>query len=201
MLIARIFTNLLGVFIFLFIFWKKMKEDFSNEIIFRSGSYIITGITIFYLFSFNFSPNWFLWSEMLGASLGLALAIYSQRIKFFESLEAMVLSILPWISLLFLSDSIYNSSFSSFSAFVVILILMFVSYWLDENYKSFNWYKSGKIGLSGLLVLGLFFLIRSVVAFSKITVVSFVGSWDLVLSLALYLVSLFLVYYLAKYEK
>lgn len=201
MLFARIATNFLGLIIFLFIFWKKTKEDFSSEIVFKSASLVLLGSSMFYLISFNFFPDWFLWFAFFGGILGLTLAIFSQKVRFYEIFEAFVISMLPWVSLVFLYDSIVVSSFNSFCAFLISLTLIFLSYWLDNNYKRFFWYKSGKIGISGLILLAIVFLIRSIVAFFGIHVISFTGSKELVFSGVAFLISLLLIYFLAKHDK
>lgn len=198
---ASFSVNLFGLMVFLFIFWKKMKEDFGSNIIFRSSTYIFLGVSIFYLVSFNFYYDWFLWMSFIGGVLGLILAVISQKIKFFEALEAFVISSLPWLSLMFLTDSIIKSSLTSFLAFAVVLILVFISYWLDTNYKSFSWYKSGKIGLTGLIILLAIFTIRFLVAFYEIAVLSFVGRSELWMSGFFIIVSLRLIFYLTKNER
>lgn len=200
-LIARLLLDLLGLLIFLFIFWKKMREDFGSEVIFKSASYVLFGVFLFYLFSFNFFPNWFLWFAFVGGVLGLFFSVYTQRIRFYEALEAFVVSCLPWVSIVFLYDSVVKSSPSSFVAFVLILLIIFGSYYLDANYKRFVWYKSGKIGISGLIILAFIFLTRSIVAFFETSMLSFVGNWELVISGFSFIVCIVLIVLLSKNEK
>lgn len=200
MTIASLFVNLIGLLIFLFIFWKKLKEDYSSEIIFRSGNLILIGVLIFYLISLNYFGGWYLWFGFIGGLLGLITASYFQKIRFFETLEAFVISGLPWVSIGFLHDSVINSSLNSFLAFVATLFYMFLAYWLDNKYKNFFWYKSGKIGISGLIVLEVIFLTRFMVAFFQISVLSFVGKWDMVISSVFFIISLGLIFHLTKRE-
>lgn len=197
MIIANLSINLLGLLTFLFIFWKRLKEDYASEIIFKSASYIFLGMSIFYLISFNFIKDWFLWFSFFGGVLGLILAFYSQKVRFYESFESFVISSLPWISLMFLTNSIQTSSLISFSGFVVMLILMFLAYWLEANYKKFFWYKSGKIGLSGLIILAVILTFRLTVAIFKIDMLSLV-SLEKYLSGAFLILDIFLIYKLAR---
>jgi len=175
MLIASILANILGVFVFLFVFWKRLREDYSSEIIFKTAFYIFIGILIGFLISLKFIPAASFWLAFIGAALGLGFAILRLKVKFYETFEALAVSSFPWISFIFLLDSVIHSSLSSFLGFVAILIFVFISYFLDTHYKNFTWYKSGKIGFAGLLTLGLFFMVRSVLAIFTIHMLSFVG--------------------------
>jgi hypothetical protein len=175
MLIASILTNILGILVFLFVFWKRLREDYSSEIIFNTAFNILAGILIGFLVSFKFLPSASFWFIFIGASLGLGFAILRLKVRFYETFEALIISAFPWISFLFLLDSVVHSSFSSFLAFVAILVFVFISYYLDTHYKNFTWYKSGKIGFAGLLTLSLFFIVRSILAIFTIHMLSFVG--------------------------
>jgi hypothetical protein len=175
MIIASILTTTLGVFVFLFIFWKRLREDYSSEIIFKTASDVLIGIFVGFLVSLKFIPQAFLWLTLLGAMTGLGVAVFRLRVKFYETFEAFVISSLPWVGFVFLSDSVMHSSLSSFLAFIAILIFVFISYYLDAHYKNFAWYKSGKIGFAGIATLGLFFIVRSLLAIFGIVMISFVS--------------------------
>ncbi len=180
--IASLLINILGIFIFLFIFWKRQKEDFSSEIIFKLAVHILVGIGIAIAVSLYFLKEYWLWFTFVGGIAGLLIAIYRLRTKFYEIFEAFVIAVLPWLSGIFLLDSAVHSSLSSFSGFLLILIVIFISYYLDAHYKAFSWYKSGKIGFSGLATLAIIFLIRFGLAIFGISVLSFVGKFEPLLS-------------------
>ena len=57
-MIANILTNLIGVLVFLFIFWKKLREDYTSETIFSLAALIFAGMIISSIVSFNFFPEW-----------------------------------------------------------------------------------------------------------------------------------------------
>lgn len=171
-MLVNLGTGILGVLFFLFLFWKKLKEDYSSEIIFKSAFSIIIGILIGWGIALRiYGP--FLWLSFLGAILGLIFANSKFKIRFFESLEAVVIAGLPWISLVFLQNSVQTSNLTSFFAFLFILILIFIYYYFDQHYKNFTWYKSGKIGFSGLATLIIIYLTRLVVAILRVGVISF----------------------------
>jgi hypothetical protein len=75
-----------------------------------------------------------------------------------------------------------NLSAISLLAAVATLILIVTFYFFETKYKNFSWYKSGKVGFSGLAVLGIFFLVRALVALSFSFVLSFAGKFESVFS-------------------
>lgn len=200
-MLVNIAITLLGILIFLFIFWKRLKEDYASEIIFQSATYIILGIFIGSFLASRLFPIWFFWASLLGASIGLTLAIIRFRIKFYESLEAFIIASLPWLSLVFLAASVITSSLSSFLAFLAILIMVFLSYWLDTHYKSFAWYKSGKIGFAGIATAALIFLLRSGLAIGGVSMLSFVGRSEAIISGVMAFCGFILLFNLGRTEK
>lgn len=187
-----------GVLIFLFIFWKRLKEDYASEIVFRSGLSILLGLFVGYFLSIRFFPTWFFWASLLGGILGLTLAVLTLRVRVYETLDALVASSLPLITLVFLKDSIASSSFSSFLGFLASLSVIFLFYYMDLHYKEFTWYKSGKIGFTGLATLGIIFLIRSTLAIFKISVLSFVDKYEAILAGGAAFICFLLVFNLSK---
>ena len=80
--LISIIIGVLGFLPFLFVFWKRLKEDYSSSQIFESGFYIIFAIAFFVLiFAFGlsrflppssiFSPAglWF-WGGVVGFAVG-----------------------------------------------------------------------------------------------------------------------------------
>jgi hypothetical protein len=191
-------VNLFGGIIFLFIFWKKLRDDYSSQIIFSTGIYILLGILLGSALAARIFPIWFFWGGFFGACLGLGFGILRFKVKFYETLEASVVALLPAVSLIFIQDSVTNSSLVSFIAFVVCLFLIFIYLFLEMRYRDFAWYGSGKIGFAGLSTLGLFFLTRSVVAIFFHDVLSFVGRSEIFVSGALALLCFLMVFNLGR---
>ncbi len=198
-MLANIVISFFGAIVFLFIFWKFLKEDYVSEIIFKLAFYILVGQLILYLLSFRFFPQWFLWASFGGSLLGLSFGIFTLRVRFYEALEALVVAFLPWIALMFLGDSVINSSLISFLSFVATLVIVFLSYWLGDHYKDFAWYKSGKIGFAGLATLAVIFLTRSTIAIFGIHVLSFVGQrYEAIVSATLAFICFLLIFNLGR---
>ena len=199
-MLFSVISTILGVAIFLFIFWNKQREDYPSGEIFSTSFYILLGIGLGALFSRQFFPPWWFWTSLAGLGVGLSLGLLRYRFRFFETFEALVIGIMPWVSLFYLSDSIASSSIFSFVAFVVVVALMALYHFLDRHYKSFSWYRSGRIGFSGLTVAGLFFLIRAAVASFFPFVLSFVVSVEAILSGIAAFILFLLTFNLARQE-
>jgi len=201
-MLANIAVLILGVLVFLYIFWKRLKEDYVPEIIFKTAFCVLVGVFVSNILSNKFFPGWFLWFSFLGTLVGLTFGIFVYKVRFYEALEALVISFLPWVSLLFLSDSVVHYSLSSFIGFIAILVIIFISFWINDHYKNFSWYKSGKIGFAGLATLAIIFLIRSAIAISGIHVLSFVGQrYEAMVSGSLAFISCLLIYNLGRNQK
>jgi hypothetical protein len=198
LMLVNILVSTLGVLVFLFLFWKRLKEDYASEIIFKTASSIIIGILIGWGISFKFFPDLFFWTSLTGALVGLIFAILKFKVKFYESLETFILSSLPWLAFVFLEDSVGSSSLSSFLGFVAILILVFESFWLDTHYKSFTWYKSGRVGFAGLATAATAFLIRGLLAIKGVTMLSLVGRQEAAASGVVALTCFLLLFDLAR---
>lgn len=193
-----IVTSALGILVFLFIFWKRLREDFAPSIIFSISFYILLGVLTGWLISLKFFPNWFLYTSFGGALAGLYVGILQYKIRFYESLEAVVIAFLPWLSFVFLKDSAVNQTLSSFIAFLVILIFIYVFYYLDTHFREFTWYRSGKVGFAGLATLGFLLLARSATSFVRVSVISFNGKFDALASASLGFICFILLYNLSR---
>lgn len=177
-MISDIFTGFTIVITFLYIFWRRLKEDYSASSIFTTSLYVLLGILVGLIVSRKFLPSWWFWLSFSGTGLGLALGIFRFHLRFFETLEACTIGFLPGLSLIFLNDSIKTSSVVSFVSFVVIAALIALFYFFDRHYKDFSWYKSGRIGFAGLSTLGIFFLVRATIAILFPFVISFVSKYE-----------------------
>lgn len=189
-MLVNILTGILGIVIFLFVFWKRLKEDYSSEIIFQVATAVLVGVGVGSTLSSLFFKDWLFWVNILGIFLAMLLMRIKYKLRFFESLEAVIMAFMPWLAIIFLKDSVMTSSVSSFLGFIAILIMIFFSYWLDVSYKSFRWYKSGRVGFAGLTISIVFFLTRTVLAILGVTMLSFVGNFEAVLSGIMALASL-----------
>lgn len=192
-------ANLFGILLLLFFLWKRLKDDYHYEKIFNLSLSIFIGLMVGYLISIVavLSTYWF-WLLVLGISIGFTINIINQKINFFESFEGLTVGMLSWIGLYFLAHAIINSNLSSFLYFWFTLFLVFLFFFLDSQYKNFNWYKSGRVGFAGVVALLIFFIIRSMVSIFFPATVSIAGGIDIYLSSTVAIVLFLLLYTLTK---
>ncbi len=191
-------SNLIGLLLFLFIFWKKLKEDYIPIQIFNSASFIVVFLLAATLVSDKFFQASKFWLSFSGIGIGLTIGIARYRLRIFETIEATIIGLFPWLALTFLADAIVNSSTSSLIASGVIVIFIGLYLFLDKHYKRFSWYKSGRVGFAGLTVLGIFFLIRAFVAAVFDNMLSFAMNYEALLSGVAAFVSFLAVFNLAR---
>ena len=182
LIIANLILGLVGALFFLFVLWKKLKEDYSSDKIFSLGLYCLSFSSLVYIVSLKFFSGWWFWSIMGGALVGLSLGIIRNRLRASEALEAFTIASLFPAAAVFLASFTHTRDKTAIGLFFVILMLIVFYFVVDKHYKKFGWYKSGRVGFSGLSTAGVFFLIRSAVSLSGSTVISFVGQADLYIS-------------------
>ena len=143
MVIEIIFT-FLSTFLFLFLFWRKLKDDYAQNQIFTTGFYSLFGVALLSVIADNFIPNWWFWLSFLGAFVGVVIGIFRYRMRFFETLEAWVIASLSLIFLVYLYSYIYSFDTQIGLGLIVTVFLFVLFSYLDVHYKKFTWYKSGR---------------------------------------------------------
>lgn len=200
---------LLGFFPFLFFLWRRLREDWESGDIFTGGAVVylfaILGGVVFSYFSRYLSlwgaveigGVWF-WGAFLFFVLSFLWVVAWKHFGFFETFEALGVGLLYLYFFVFLMDGVFGGGVFSFLGAGVVSFLLFLFFFLEERYKRFSWYKSGRVGFSGLFVLGVGFLIRAIVAGTGAAVISFVGIMDVVLSGAVAFLMFFSVFNLSE---
>lgn len=191
-------ANLIGAFVFLYLFWKRLRDDYLSEQLFTTSFFVIIGLAIGLFVSRLIANEWWFWFGLGGICLGVAAAVYRYKLRVFEVVEALAFSFIPWMGLVFVSDSINNLSLSSFVGFVICALLLALFIYFDRHYKNFSWYASGRVGFSGLTVGAIFFSLRGLVALFFPFVLSFVGKYEVALSMVSAFIFYLLVFRLSK---
>ena len=71
-----VIANILGFFLFFYLYWKKLKDDYSSEKIFNSGFVLVLGILLGTLFSkYLFVAYWF-WITLLTIAIAQLIVIF-----------------------------------------------------------------------------------------------------------------------------
>jgi len=183
-------TSLLYFFtaliVFLFIYWRRLNQDYEQNQIFSSGLIIIISLLLG-ASTANFiiipsttgipaNPSGIVfWSGVSGLVFGFLISIQRFKLKLFEAFESVSIASLYLLLIIFLADALKNSSWSSLVASAIFVALISIFYFLESRYKKFTWYRSGKIGFSGLTSLGIMFLLRGILAIPFPFVLSFLG--------------------------
>ncbi len=168
-------------FVFCFVFWRELKEDYIPSQIFSTaltiGFLFLVGfvLTSFFLKQYRF---WFL---VLSVILGYIIGSRRTGLKYYEGYDNMVLGALVSLVVSALTLIKYHSvTWILFYASAVLSLGVFML--IKKNYKAFIWYKSGKRGFSGLFTVGVFFLIRAVISFAKPDFVLSLTEYDMFIS-------------------
>ncbi len=195
----------LGFFLALFVYWKRLREDYTANQIFTSGTYLLLGTLFGGLVAGNlisarlphtayFYPDG-LWFK--GALVGLLIALFfsmkKMGFKFHETFEASLLFGLTWFFVTAIGYSVLYGVQNIILAGNTLIALVSFKFF-DSRYRRYTWYKSGKVGFAGISSAALFFLIRSIIAILNPSMVSFVGKIDSLIS-ATIAFALFLVVY------
>lgn len=191
-------SALLVIIVFLFLFWWRLKEDYISDQIFTAAVFILLGILTGSVAGAIFLKTWWFWLAFLGAVVGVVLSVYKFKMRVTEIVEALVLGLLPWFMLICISDFKDTPTLDNLIAVFVVAALLVLYFVLSKHYKSFTWYKSGRVGFTGFVILGLYFSFRSILAIRFPFMLSFSGSYETYVSGTLALLSFLTVFYLAR---
>lgn len=197
-MLANILVSTLGVFIYLFLFWKKLKEDYDPESIFSTSLFSIIAGYIGLLISKRFLPISPFHFFFLFSGIGLILTAKKYKLRFFEIFEIFIFAALPLYSLLFLKDAVVANSTSSLVGFLAVMMMVGLFMVIDGKYKTFSWYKSGKVGFTGLFVAGALFFFRALISTFFENVFSLAGSGETIISAAFSFVMFLLLFNLSR---
>lgn len=198
LIISRSALALVATYVFLLLFWRRLKEDYTYNQILSTGFYTLFGIIVATIIADNFFSMWWFWSALVGAIFGLLIGIWRFNLRLFETLEAAILGLLPPVFLVYLYYGLVERSIISLIASSVVLVLFVGFFILDKHYKKFTWYKSGRAGFAGFTIFGLFFLTRAAVAVFAGDMLSFVDGTEEYLSGIMAFSAFLILYNLSK---
>lgn len=197
LIISIIFASIVGMFIA----WRALREDYISKLIFNCLFiiFLFTYFTAFvtYELTHNLSKTaisdprnlWF-WGGFLGFMIALVYASKKFRIKLNELFNGIVAS---WAVILMISLIPVNIYYALF-----MLLLLLIYNYLETHYRKFRWYRSGKIGFSGLFLFCLFFSFRAIVAIPFTDIIASVGKVDFIPSGIVAFLSAFSLYNMGK---
>jgi len=189
----------LGGYLFLFIFWRNLSEDYPDKRIFLHGFGIVLGALLGAFFgnlisaslrsSSLFDPKYFFWwGTGIGLVTGLIRTSRVLKLSLVQLLEYSLPGILLWFAVINFLIPIHAIS---------LMLLLGLFYLTKAVYRKFTWYKSGKVGFASFLTLGVFFSLRAVIAATAPSMVSSVGKVETVLAACLAFLCFWSIYQLS----
>lgn len=186
----------IATYIYLFSFWKSLREEapqqsiFVSELVILASAISMSGVGL--LLSSAFSPRnifnpshvWFHLS-VVGIILSVLFVRRFVSLSFAMISEASVPGLLLILAVVSRAETI---------SVVVLLLLLGLFLLLHKTYKRIHWYKSGRPGFAAYAVVGLLFLVRIVFALSGHPMLFSIGQVDILFSAVISFLSLFLIY-------
>lgn len=184
---------LLGAFLFSFILWRKLKEDWPHEHIFTFTLFTLLGGTLGWWVSSLFFPGLLFWATFFAGSAFALWALKRFGLRFFEVADSIVPAWF-WLSLFIFLGRSFGSRLFLFEAGASLVSIFIYNFFLSR-YRAFSWYPSGKVGFAGLAGLSLYFLLRASIEILAYLMLSFtLNLFDLGVNISLALVLTVVVY-------
>lgn len=154
------FFNFVSIFAFSYVLWRKLKEDYHHDTIFKFTLMILAGAGAGWWAGENWAKNFVFWLVFAGGAGAGYLYLQRLNLKFFEVIDAISLGTFYFLFLLYLGHSVVLLTLPNYffivNALISVLLIFLYAYFI-RNYRGFRWYPSGKVGFSGLATFSLFF--------------------------------------------
>jgi len=197
-MILEIPLGILGIVLFLFLYWRRLKDDYVANHIFTSALIIVLSL-FFGLFIASFVvPLWWFWIALVSLVCGILVSVKKFRMRVNEVADAVFMAVLPLYMFSFFAYFGSTRDFRGVIGSLCVLFIFIAFFVFDANYKQLSWYKSGKIGFSSLASMGILLFMRALVAFLFGNMVSFVGGYEIYLSGIFSIVSFGTLAYLSR---
>lgn len=204
-IIAVTLPLIISIFSFLFLFWRRTKEDYPSNDIFEVASLMlilssfVSGLVLFIQLKIDSFPqisvsSILFWCFAVVSVLVILFFSKKKQMSFIELLDSSIFSYLLAFFVIVSSHALYAKNSRSLILATIIGFIFILYIFFDERYKSFTWYKSGKVGFSGLFSAGVFFVTRAILAISFKSMTTIIGPIDVLLS-ALVAFAFFLMLY------
>lgn len=121
---VEIITTFVGVLLYLFFFWKRLKDDYIRNQIFTTAFYGLVLLGGGYLISFYYFNSLRFWFSLTGAIIGFLLGIFRYKLKILEVLEAAVLGLLSIFTSILFGELILSRDILYLFSFIVLVLLI-----------------------------------------------------------------------------
>lgn len=189
----------MSLVLYAFFFWRRLKEDYVSKPVFNAMFLtLIATIVLSQIARLTEQQNMWFWGGYLGFFLSVVFFSRNYKFKIFELYEAAGRSMIFLIIAIGLADYLSHQHAESLAvvAFCTALFGLFIA--IDANYRKFTWYRSGRVGVAGLITFGVFFAARAIVAASGFDILSILGRIDFIFSGIVAFMHFFFVYHLSQ---
>lgn len=182
----------------LFILWKKLRDDYIASQIFSLGFLIYFSVLIYFVSRKYFSFPYSEWLVLLIPFLITLIYSKRNRLRLNEVVNALVPSYLVAHFYFYVTLIIAGYRTNYIIAIFVILVLTLIFSVTEKKFKNFSWYKSGKVGISGLLIFALMCIINAIIALLSPSMVFFSGKLNAIILIILALISATAIFTLSR---
>lgn len=162
----------LAVISFSYVFWTRLREDYTSDQIFSSTIIFLFGGLLGFIIFDRWLPNFSFWGFVLGLSVFGLYAIRKMGIRLLEALDGGVLGFL-WFAVFIYLGNVVRTGAEAFIAILPAVVSLAAFYLYFRKYRKFSWYPSGKIGFVAGSIMFLYFTLRALVDFYLFRVLSF----------------------------
>jgi len=178
---------------FLFLIWRKLKEDYIQGQIFGAGFSFLIGASVSLIATiFILQEHWYIIC-ILTSFIFLFAYVFKFKMNYFEVIEAFVPSFIVFNIFILVMKYLILRDLKLAALFFVNVLCLIAYYISKKYYKSFRWYPSGRIGFSGLSTISLFFILYSIVAVLPFHMISFLSKIGVFVSFAISILSTVLI--------
>lgn len=168
-------TYFLASFIFAYVFWKKLREDYPNELIFSlTLALLASGVFAWWIFQ-KFLYDFVFWGIFILPVLFGSYFVKKFDMRPFEVIDAVSIS---WFWFAFFAAAgtqlaiLQMPVLLSLPQALIPLISLGIYSFFIRSYRSFSWYPSGRVGFAGLASLALYFLLFAVFSLYQVVALS-----------------------------
>lgn len=195
--IYKILASLVAFLSFLFIFWRKLREDYLSSQIFSLGILGLVSLVVTVILVEWYGRVEYRWLSVVVPFCVMTAYSIKNHMRINEVTNALFPALVIGNICYLLLEPLPSKKLLLFLVLANLLFLP-LFFFLESNYKRIQWYKSGKIGFSGLLSSSIFFAANAAVAFSSFPMIFFVGKINAVVLLVLAVFSLLWLFLLSR---
>lgn len=158
-----------------FVLWKKLKEDYQEDLIFYLTIILVGTLLLVSKIFGAYLPDFSFFGIVVSLIFVTLYSLKKLGFKFFESIDALSMGGL-WFLFFLGADWLLKIRVFAPAAVLNILVIslsLASCKFFSGRYRRFSWYPSGKVGFPGLASLAIFFLLHGAVAFYSWPVLSF----------------------------